>query len=458
MKRLFVTFVSCLVLLSATVTTPALAEVKDEAKQSDVSAFQAALTTASDGIQSVLDGVKTNIAELFGTNEQIALDNSESAQASEPGALQDTESATAIPSNLTGVVWSADYKTCTLQSGYSVDGQDLRSEIASHKNNLTTFKAEDSTSLTGNAANLFYDCASLATVDLAPSFDTSAVTSMNSMFFYCSSLTSLALPDAFNTGAVQNMEAMFYNCSSLTSLELPDAFNTGVVRDMSHMFLGCTQLEEINMSMFSSENLTDCSLMFANCNSLKELDLGYLVPPAGQGSFGMFLAIDSDTGEILGNIPNIEKITMSGSCILAPGEGTTPDTASGTFFDYKEPLSWNAYYLGTTAEGQPSNSSTQGNLSAEPDAVLTGFDEFKAYQETHPGLTTYMLDRQPTPPGPTPDPTPEPTPDAMPASDTDVLPVTGDTFAALASAVVAVLMGTLALLASVYGLTRNRLQ
>ena len=62
---------------------------------------------------------------------------------------------------------------------------------------------------------MFRSCSSLTSLDLS-SFDTSAVTSMNSMFRSCSSLTSLDL-SGFNTSAVTDMSGMFYFCSSLTS-------------------------------------------------------------------------------------------------------------------------------------------------------------------------------------------------------------------------------------------------
>jgi surface protein len=38
------------------------------------------------------------------------------------------------------------------------------------------------------------------------------------------SLTSLTLPDSFDTSNVTNMSSMFYNVSSLTLLTLPDSF------------------------------------------------------------------------------------------------------------------------------------------------------------------------------------------------------------------------------------------
>lgn len=405
MKRILATLISCFVLFSTTVSAPAFATTG-----SAIPAFSASSSKASDTVQG-------------------------------------------SPSNLNGVTWDAGYTTCTLQANATVAAPDLATEIASHVDSLTTFIAQDNTRLTGDADRLFQGCSLLSTVTLSNSFNTSAVTSMFYMFAGCTSLTSLTLPESFDTSSVGSMESMFEECSALTSLDLPRAFNTSQVLVMFNMFRNCSHLQKLDLSMFSSEKLIGCIGMFANCDNLKELNLGNFVPPAGEGSLGMFADIDFETSEV-GSIPSIEKITMSGSCILEPGEGTTADTASGTFFDYKEPLSWSAYYQGNTAEGRSSDQSARNNLSAEPTAVLTGFDEFKAYQETHPGLTTYVFDGQPTPPAPTP----EPNPDATPATDTDTLPLTGDTPASLISAAVAVLMGTLALLASGYSFTRKRLQ
>ena len=70
--------------------------------------------------------------------------------------------------------------------------------------------------------NTFYNCSSLTSLDLS-SFDTSAVTHINSMFYNCRSLTSLDL-SSFDTSAVTYMYNMFYKCTALTSLILGPNF------------------------------------------------------------------------------------------------------------------------------------------------------------------------------------------------------------------------------------------
>ena len=121
-----------------------------------------------------------------------------------------------------------------------------------------------------NMENMFYDCQSLASLDLN-NFNTSNVTNMKKMFDYCSSLTSLDLR-SFDTSNVTNMESMFDYCSSLASLDLR-SFDTSNVTNMRDMFNGCESLISLNLSNFDTSNVTDMSGMFANCAKLTSLYL-----------------------------------------------------------------------------------------------------------------------------------------------------------------------------------------
>ena len=42
---------------------------------------------------------------------------------------------------------------------------------------------------------------------------------------------------------------------------------------MSGMFYGCSSLEDLNISNFNTNNVTNMSYMFYNCNHLKDLNL-----------------------------------------------------------------------------------------------------------------------------------------------------------------------------------------
>lgn len=548
-KRVFATLMSCFVLLSATVSVPALAEARDEAQQADLSALQDVLTTASDGIQSVLDGAKTNIEELFGASQQIALENSESAGASANTSAQDADSTAFVPSNLDGVVWSADYKTCTLTSGTSVDGQDLKTEIDSHRYDMTTFIAEPNTSLSGAANGLFAYCSNLTTVDLAESFDTSSVTNMFLMFSNCSELKSLTLPEGFDTSSVTNMDGMFMWCFELTSLTLSPNFVTAQAtmsqmfdgyspRDTALPFRSLTVSNEFTMKTgtglpgFTSQagyknywisdintcanyntteeeavaNMnsilaasTDDLVTFSNVNIALSFDANGGTYPTANGAQDSSENAD-EVRNLFGNTndaidpsyipaPKLPDFKVAGwsdsrDGDIVPLPNKFPDTAA-TYYAVWTP----AVILTFDANGHGSFPGDNETLDIEciPGEKLTlpaedaltvesgyAFDGW--FTEASGGTqvtnqtdcpvtgTTYFAHYtevpDPTPPGPTPDPTPEPTPepapDVVPAVDTDVLPVTGDTSAALSSSLFVVLLGVLTLIASGYSLSRRR--
>ena len=111
----------------------------------------------------------------------------------------------------------------------------------------------------------------LTSIDFGDNFNTSNVTSMSQMFYDCSSLASLNLSN-FNTSNVTDMYEMFRFCSSLTSLNLSN-LNTGNVADMYSMFNGCSSLSSLNLSNFNTSNVNDMRYMFCNCIRLTSLNL-----------------------------------------------------------------------------------------------------------------------------------------------------------------------------------------
>ena len=66
---------------------------------------------------------------------------------------------------------------------------------------------------------MFRYCDKLTSIDFTD-FDTSNVTNMNGMFYYCNNLASLDL-STFDTTNVTDMSNMFYRCNSLTLLRCP---------------------------------------------------------------------------------------------------------------------------------------------------------------------------------------------------------------------------------------------
>ena len=58
---------------------------------------------------------------------------------------------------------------------------------------------------------------------------------------------------------------MFYGCSSLNELNLSN-FNTDNVTDMESMFSLCSSLKELNLSNFNTNKVTNMGSMFSGCS------------------------------------------------------------------------------------------------------------------------------------------------------------------------------------------------
>lgn len=99
---------------------------------------------------------------------------------------------------------------------------------------------------------MFYDCNSLASIDLSE-WGTSNVTNMGSMFVNCESLTSLDLSD-WDTSNLTNMDYIFSTCKSLVSVDL-SGWDTSKVRNMGPLFPNCTKLEKVDGIL----DLTSCN-------------------------------------------------------------------------------------------------------------------------------------------------------------------------------------------------------
>ena len=91
------------------------------------------------------------------------------------------------------------------------------------------------------------------------------------MFYKCKLLNNIDLSN-FNTNNVTDMRRMFEDCSSLNSINLSN-FNTNNVTNMSMMFDGCSSLNKIDLSNFNTNNVNDMSGMFRRCKNLKKANV-----------------------------------------------------------------------------------------------------------------------------------------------------------------------------------------
>ena len=80
------------------------------------------------------------------------------------------------------------------------------------------------------------------------------------LFFNLYYLQNLDL-SSFNTQNVTNMSYMFYKCNNLQSLDL-SSFNTQKVTNMSYMFYECKYLQNLDLSSFNTQNVTSMIDMF----------------------------------------------------------------------------------------------------------------------------------------------------------------------------------------------------
>ena len=76
----------------------------------------------------------------------------------------------------------------------------------------------------------------------------------------------------WNTNNITDMSYLFYNCSSLSSLPDISNWNTNNITDMSYLFYNCSSLSSLpDISNWNTNNITDMSYLFYNCSSLSSL-------------------------------------------------------------------------------------------------------------------------------------------------------------------------------------------
>ena len=96
------------------------------------------------------------------------------------------------------------------------------------------------------------------------------LTKTNYMFAKCDLIEELDLSN-FKTQNVSNMCSMFSECRSLKKINLAN-IDTANVADMNAMFYDCESLKELNLQSFNTQNVNNMSKMFYRCYSLDNLN------------------------------------------------------------------------------------------------------------------------------------------------------------------------------------------
>ena len=223
----------------------------------------------------------------------------------------------ANPSSTSGLFSNLTNVTSIDLSNMDTSGMTSMKDMFRKDTSLTniTFGDNFNTANVTNMNGVFWDCNSLASIDLS-NFNTSSVTDINNMFAECSSLTALDLSN-FDTSNVTSMGnpygfsygGMFRNCKSLTSLDLSN-FDTSKVKQMSNMFDGCSNLTNLNLSNFNTSNVTSMAIMFGECSKLTSLDLSSFDTSNVTDMTWMFYDCSSLTGLDLSNFDTSNVTNM----------------------------------------------------------------------------------------------------------------------------------------------------
>ena len=142
------------------------------------------------------------------------------------------------------------------------------SNVSSILFNIHRFYTEDVTDM----SYMFAGCTSLNNVPDIPTFVTTNVETMAYMFDE-THFTALDL-QAFSTQHLRpdGMKGMFRNCAYLQTLDI-SSFTTEQITTMEDLFNGCAALRTPNLSSFNTAQVTNMQNMFNGCAYLATLDL-----------------------------------------------------------------------------------------------------------------------------------------------------------------------------------------
>ena len=104
---------------------------------------------------------------------------------------------------------------------------------------------------------------------------------MRGLFYNCNKLTNIDISN-FSTRNVTDMSGMFSGCSGLTSLDLTP-LDTQKVANMESMFSGCSGLTSLDLTPLNTQKVYDMSEMFADCCRLTSLTTGTTFKFVGTG-------------------------------------------------------------------------------------------------------------------------------------------------------------------------------
>ena len=97
------------------------------------------------------------------------------------------------------------------------------------------------------------------------------MTKIDCLFAECNLFTNIDLSN-FSTQEVTNMRNLFWKCKNLLNINLSNIDTRNVI-NMAGLFFGCKSLKNVDLSDFNTQKVTDISSMFCECESLTNIDL-----------------------------------------------------------------------------------------------------------------------------------------------------------------------------------------
>ena len=162
-------------------------------------------------------------------------------------------------------------KTITENGTYNASDEGLDGysnvEVTTSGANLEEYFHLD-TEITGNTSST--NAGFLFTLKKIPAIKNTGTTCRNMFYGFKGEEVELS---KFNTDNVTDMYSMFQNCSNLKNLDL-STINTSNVTTMYNMFKNCSSLTELDLSKFDTNNVTSMVEMFNGCSKLTNLNVG----------------------------------------------------------------------------------------------------------------------------------------------------------------------------------------
>ena len=159
--------------------------------------------------------------------------------------------------------------------------------------------------------NLYRMPTSLTSVTFGDKFDTSLITSLRSLFLDCNYIQNINL-SMFNTSNVTDMSMMFARCYNLTSVTFGNNFDTSNVQSMDEMFYYCSGLTStdnlIGINNFNTPNLYNTGKMFEKCTNLTLIDLNSFDLSNSTYISDMFWKCNSLTSITFGNKADVSDV------------------------------------------------------------------------------------------------------------------------------------------------------